>query len=61
MPLGPSVLAALFLRDFPRNPRKFGYSGSTERSATDESKVMKERGDIELSIAILGRHLTVYK
>ena len=59
--LGPSIFAALFLRDFQGNPRKFWDSGSTEQKTTDEPKVMKERGDTELSAAILGRHLTVYK
>ena len=39
----------------------FGYGGSTEQNATDEQNVMEEKGDTEVSAAILGRHLTVYK
>ena len=54
--LGPSV--------FPRfsgNFRKFKDSGNTKLNTTDEPKIMKERGDIELSTAILRRHLRDYK
>jgi hypothetical protein len=58
--LGPSVCRSISAR-FWGNPRKFGDSGSIEQNATDETTVIKERGDTELSDAILGRHLTVYK
>ena len=43
--LGPSVFAAPFLHDLRGDPRKFGDRGSNEQNATDDPKVMKERGD----------------
>ena len=36
-------------------------SGSTEQNATNEPKVMKERGDTELSAAVLGKNPTIFK
>ena len=59
--LGPSTFAAPFLQDFRGIPQKFGVSGSTEQIATDESIVIKERGDTEVTAAILGRHQKAYK
>ena len=35
------------------------FSEIVEQNVTDEPKVMKERGEIGLSTAILGRYLTV--
>jgi len=61
MLLGPSVFTTPFLRYFRGEAQKFGDSGSTVKNATDEPKLMKERGDTELSAAILGRHPIVYK
>ena len=55
MLLGPNVFAAPFLRDFRESPQKFEDSESTEQNATEEPKVMKERGDTELSTPFLGK------
>ncbi|XP_065575302.1 uncharacterized protein LOC136036884 [Artemia franciscana] len=57
----PSVFAASFLQYFRENPRKYRDSGNTEQNATDEPKVMNERGGSKLSAAIPGRHLTLCK
>ena len=61
MLLGPSLFSIPFLREFWESFQKFTDSGNTEQNATDESKVIKERGETELSAAIFGRHLTIYK
>ena len=61
MLLEPSVFAAPFLQDFGGYSQKLGDSGSKGQNTTDEPKVMKQRGDTELSDAFLGRHLTVCK
>jgi len=60
--LGPSVFITSFLRKFWGIPENLGIvEALTEQITTDEPRVKKERGDTELSAAILGKHLTVYK
>jgi hypothetical protein len=56
-----SVFAAPFLRQFRVNLWKFEDSGRIEQNVTDEPKAMKKIGETELSVATLGRHLTVHK
>jgi len=53
----PKRFVSLFLQYFRGNHRDYKNNGSTKKNATDEPKVMKDRGDTELSAAILGRHL----